>query len=113
VARGVAGGELKPQEQQIPGDLVVHVDQFCVPATGCYLPAQLVEPIVDPAGRGQRRAGAVGLQRIDRVIRSSRSVATIPLSLSIEMRAPRCTEGHNGVSNVARGTSSSSVTELR
>jgi hypothetical protein len=29
------------------------------------------------------------------------------------MRAPRCTEGHNGVSNVARGTSSSSVTELR
>ena len=43
----------------------------------------------------------------DRVIRSSTMTVRIPPSISREIDAPRPTEGHSGVSYVARGTATS------
>ena len=48
------------------------------------------------------------MKRTERVMHSLTTVVVIPVEISREMLAPRPTEGHNGVSKVASGTSTSS-----
>ncbi len=59
----VAGGQLEPHEQQVPGDLRVQVDQPREPAAARDDRGELVLPGLQVLPRGERDPGVVGLQQ--------------------------------------------------